>query len=135
MIEITVEEVQQRGHDGAAARRRGWRRVGVLGLGEPTVYRVELERIGLACETLPDEPGGLRDKLDQAITGLMAGRTGPEATNVAMEAVAALRAKGVDGIILGCTEIPLLLGDASQAPGLINPLALLAEAAVRFAIE
>jgi aspartate racemase len=41
----------------------------------------------------------------------------------------------VEGIILGCTEIPLLLGEAADGPDLINPLQLLAEAAVRFAME
>jgi aspartate racemase len=46
-----------------------------------------------------------------------------------------LRALSVDAVVLGCTEIPLLLGDESEAPDLINPAALLADAAVRFAIE
>jgi aspartate/glutamate racemase len=37
--------------------------------------------------------------------------------------------------VLGCTEIPLLLGEAGDAGDLINPLALLAEATVRCAVE
>jgi aspartate/glutamate racemase len=41
----------------------------------------------------------------------------------------------VDGVVLGCTEIPLLLGEAGDAGDLINPLALLAEATVRYAVE
>ena len=40
-----------------------------------------------------------------------------------------------DGVILGCTEIPLLLGLAADAPDLLNPAALLAEAAVRHALD
>jgi aspartate/glutamate racemase len=40
----------------------------------------------------------------------------------------------VEGTILGCTEIPLLLGDAADGPDLINPIQLLAEAAVAKAI-
>lgn len=35
---------------------------------------------------------------------------------------------------LGCTEIPLLLEADGPQPDLVNPLALLAEAAVRLAI-
>ena len=54
---------------------------------------------------------------------------------LAMEAVEIFRARDVDGIILGCTEIPLLLGDAAHATDLINPGQLLAEAAVKFAME
>jgi aspartate racemase len=125
MIDITIEEVQ----------RRGWRTVGVLGLGQPTVYILQLEWLGIAYETLPAEAGGLRDQLDGAIVGLMAGDAGPESTNLAMQAVEAIRARGVDGVILGCTEIPLLLGDAAHDPDFINPAQLLAEAAVRFALE
>lgn len=125
MIDVTLEEVQ----------RRGWRRVGVVGLGDPKVYTTQLEALGTQSEILSDESGGLRDQLDQGIIALMEGRAGAEESKVAEQAVDALRARGVDGIILGCTEIPLLLSDASQADDLINPLQLLAEAAVRFAIE
>jgi aspartate/glutamate racemase len=51
-------------------------------------------------------------------------------------AIAALREKGVDGTILGCTEIPLLIGEAaSAAASLVNPVAVLAEAAVSYACE
>jgi aspartate racemase len=46
----------------------------------------------------------------------------------------ALRARGVDGVILGCTEIPLLLPAELDAPDVVNPTALLAEAAVRYAM-
>jgi aspartate racemase len=64
----------------------------------------------------------------------MEGRAEEDAGAVARQAVAALRATGVDGIILGCTEIPLLLGPEADAPDLINPAQLLAEAAVRRAM-
>jgi aspartate racemase len=125
MIDVTLEEVQ----------RRGWRRVGVPGFGEPKVYTAEMERLGITYETLASDIGGLRDKLDGAIHAVMMGQAGPADGKLALEAVNSLRARGVDGLILGCTEIPLLLGDAAQAPDLINPLELLAEAAVKFAIE
>ena len=49
-------------------------------------------------------------------------------------AVDDLRGRAVDGVILGCTEFPLMLGPAAQAPDLIDPAPLLAEAAVRHAI-
>jgi aspartate/glutamate racemase len=51
-----------------------------------------------------------------------------------MRRVAIFRARGLDGTILGCTEIPLLLGAESDAVDTVNPAGLLAEAAVRFAI-
>ena len=91
--------------------------------------------MGISCETLSGETGGLRDRLDQAIIALMAGRVSPETSALALQAVDELRTRGVDGIIPGCTEIPLLLGGAAQAPDLLNPIQLLAEAAVKFAME
>src|SRR5262245_880121 len=56
MINVTLEEVG----------RRGWRRVGVLGLGEPAIYLEPLGKMGVECEILSGESGGLRDRLDQA---------------------------------------------------------------------
>jgi aspartate racemase len=125
MISVTLDEV----------RKRGWRRVGVVGFGEPAVYIAPLVEMGIACDILSGEEGGLRDKVDQAVIALMEGRIGPEANALALEAVNTLRERGVARIILGCTEIPLLMGDAAQAPDLLNPLELLAEAAVRFAMD
>jgi aspartate/glutamate racemase len=40
----------------------------------------------------------------------------------------------VDGIILGCTEIPLLLRENGDEPDLVNPAQLLAEATVKHAL-
>jgi aspartate/glutamate racemase len=51
------------------------------------------------------------------------------------DAVDPLRARRVDGIILGCTELPLPLGEDAAAPDLVNPTHLLAAAAVRAAME
>jgi len=113
----------------AEVGRRGWTRVGVLGLGKPRVYLEPLERRGVEAIALPPEE---RARLDAAIFGMMEGRADPESRRAARDAVDWLRAHGADGIIPGCTEIPLLLGDAP--PDLIDPLQLLAEAAVRYSI-
>jgi aspartate racemase len=117
MVALSVDEV----------RRRGWARVGLLGLCDPVVYRQPLDQLGLAHETL-SEPE--RAPLDAAIFALMEGRVDAATRAVARTAVATLRARPVNGVILGCTEIPLLLGDEAAAPDLLSPLDLLAEAAV-----
>jgi len=122
MIDVTLD----------AVRARGWKRVGVVGLGLPTVYLDRLAPIGIAAETLAPEQFGL---LDRAILTLMEGRETDTSKRVAHEAIAVLRGRRVDGIILGCTEIPLLMGDAANAPDLLNPAQALAEAAVARAIE
>jgi aspartate racemase len=123
MIDVTLEEV----------RRRKWKRVGVLGFArDPVFYTRPLGQLGIACETLGPES---RASLDKAIGRLMEGRDDAESAAAAREAVAALRARGVDGVILGCTEIPLLLRESADEADLINPAQLLAEATVRAAVK
>lgn len=112
--------------------RRGWRRVGVLGFrSAPAVYTGPLGDRGIACVEID---GTRQARLDAAIRAVMAGRNGEDETDVARSAVTALRAARVDGVVLGCTEIPLLLGEEAEAPDLVSPLSLLAESAVRFAV-
>jgi aspartate racemase len=122
MIDLTLDEVA----------RRGWRRVGVLGFHTaPPVYTDPLRQRGIHCETI-DAP--LQDRLNAAIQAVAEGSEGKAETEAARAAVATLRAARVDGVVLGCTEIPLLLGEEAEAKDLVSPLALLAEAAVRRAI-
>jgi aspartate racemase len=121
MIEATLAEVSH----------RGWQRVGVLAFQTSLVYAQALEQRGLAWEGID---AALQVPLDAAIMAVMEGRDDAQAVEQARRAVMALRERGVDGIILGCTEIPLLLHADLAAPDLLNPTALLAEAAVRYAI-
>ena len=117
MVDATVAEVA----------RRGWRRVGVLGLGEPVVYTTPLAALGVECEALGPP---LRDALDAAVFRVMEGRADAGAAGAARAALAELRGRNVGGVVLGCTEVPLLLGAAADAPDLVNPAALLAEEVV-----
>jgi len=121
MIDATLTEVG----------RRGWQRVGVLAFQTSLVYAQALEQRGLQWEGID---AALQTPLDAAIMAVMEGRDDTRATEQARRAVMALRERQVDGIILGCTEIPLLLHADLDAPDLLNPTALLAEAAVRHAI-
>ncbi len=121
MIEVTVAEVT----------RRGWQRVGLLTFSTPQVYAQALDQHGLPWARIDAE---LQARLDAAIGAVTEGRADAQATEQARRAVRALRAQGVDGIILGCTEIPLLLHADLDDPDLLNPSALLAEATVRHAI-
>ena len=123
MIDVVLDDVV----------RRKCRRVGVLGArGAPRPYVDGLRERGVACELID---AALQQRLDAGIRAVMEGREGKDEREAARDAVGVLRARGVDAVVLGCTEIPLLLGDASEEPDLVNPAALLAEAAVRFAID
>jgi aspartate racemase len=95
MIDVTLDEV----------RRRGWKRVGMMGLDDPFVYTRRLDALGIAYEILEPER---RTPLDGAIFRLMEGRDDDEGRRLAREAVDRLRGRCVEGIILGCTELPVL---------------------------
>lgn len=122
MIDGTLEDL----------KRREAKRVGVLGLGDPQVYTKRLDELGIAHEIAPAE---LRGRLDEKLLGVMEGTITPDGQAIAREAVELLRGKGCEAIILGCTEIPLLMGADAEKDDLINPAALLAEAAVRHAMD
>lgn len=122
MIDVVLDDVV----------RRGCRRVGVLGArGAPPPYVEGLRGRGIACEQID---AALQQRLDSGIQAVMEGCEGKDEREAARDAVGVLRARRVDAVVLGCTEIPLLLGDESEVSDLINPAALLADAAVRFAI-
>jgi aspartate racemase len=122
MIDVTVDEVA----------RRGWRHVGVLGFaGAPAPYVEALGTRGVRHATID---GALQARVDAGIRAVAEGREGPADTEAARAAVAAVRAVPVEGVVLGCTEIPLMLGEEALAKDLLSPAALLAEVAVRAAI-
>src|SRR5439155_13790395 len=122
MIEVAVDEVT----------RRKCRRVGVLGAhGAPPPYVDALHQRDIEYEGID---ATLQLRLDAGIRSVMEGRDGKEETEAARAAVGALRARSVEAAVLGCTEIPLLLRDESDAADLINPVELLAEAAVPVAV-
>jgi aspartate racemase len=122
MIDATLAEV----------RSRGWKKIGVLGMGEPIVYTEPIKAMGLTSEILDPER---RANLNGAILKVMEGRLDDACRRVAHDAVDTLRKRGVDGVILGCTEIPFLVGANADGPDLVNPLELLATAAVTRALE
>jgi aspartate racemase len=121
MIQVTLDEVMC----------RHYKKVGVLGFRDPVFYTKPLAEMHVSCETID---GTLRSRLDTAIMHVMEGRNSTRSTDAAKHAVAELLSRSVDCIILGCTEIPLLLQYTPDEPNLVNPMQLLAEAAVRYAI-
>jgi len=122
IIDATMDEV----------KKRKWKRVGVLGLMTMEIYTRKLTEMGIAFETINDE---LQKKIDKTIFRVMEGRDDENDRALMLEALGQLRSKNVDGIIPGCTEIPLLLDKEMDSDHLVNPAQLLAEAAVKYAIS
>lgn len=122
MIDVTMEEVE----------KRKWKNVGVLGLMTLEIYTRRLSEMDIAFETVEDE---LQKKIDKTVFRVMEGRDDENDRAIILHAINELRNKKVDGIIPGCTEIPLLLGKEMNAVDLINPAQLLAEAAIKRALS
>ena len=121
MADVTVAEIQRRDTD----------RVGLIGLGVPKIYSERLGEIGIDPLIASDEG---RRKLDDAIIRLMEGKEGDQERSDARATLQEVRDQKAEVTILGCTEIPLLLGDNALADDLVSPAALLAEEVVRRAI-
>jgi aspartate racemase len=122
MIDVTIEEII----------KRKWKKVGVAGYRNAMVYTKRLQALGLEFELMNDE---LQHRFDTTVMKVMEGRDSAEDASLAMEIVNDLRTKKVDGIIPGCTELPLLLKNHINDSDLINPARLLAEAAVKYSLQ
>ncbi|MEV3858864.1 aspartate/glutamate racemase family protein [Streptomyces sp. NPDC050095] len=119
-----------------AVRAAGVKRVGLLGTAftmEQDFYRGRLARGGLDVR-VPDDAG--RAIVHRVIYEELCLGVVRDASRAAyQEVIADLVASGAEGIVLGCTEIELLIG-AGDSPVPVFPTARLhAEAAVRAALD
>jgi len=122
---------------GDAARRAGWRTLGLLG----TAFTMEqdflrerlLERHGVAVLT-PDAPQRAdihRIIYDELCNGVISDAS----RQVYRTVIADLAARGAQAVILGCTEITLLIKAADVDIPVLDTTALHAGAAVDFALQ
>jgi aspartate racemase len=120
----------------AEARRRGHLRLGILGtrsLMEGPVYPRALERVGIACE-IPDAEARLR--MNEIIfRELVYGVLTEPSRSFFDEVIAALRDRGCDAAVLGCTEIPLIVDPARSPLPTLDSTRLLARAALEEALR
>ena len=119
------------------ARRRGFRRVGVLGtrftmgVGAP-IYRPALEAAGI--ETVVPE-GADFDDVDRIIfEELVDGVFTDESRDAYNRVIARLADRGCDAVALACTEIPLLVRPEESPLPTLDSTRLLARAALREAL-
>lgn len=113
----------------------GLKRVGLLGTKftmELPFYRDKLRSHGI--ETLiPLEPA-TRDFIQQTLKEELGRGIVTPATKAAyLDVVAELVARGAEGIVLGCTEIPLLLSQQDVAVRVFDTTRIHVDAAVKFA--
>ncbi|MBS0373967.1 MAG: amino acid racemase [Proteobacteria bacterium] len=118
-----------------AARARGLRRLGLLGtrwLVESDVYPDALRQRGLGWQR-PDATGA--DEVNRIIMEeLVRGQCREESTARLREEITTLADGGCDGVVLGCTELPLVLDDANSPLPTLDSTRLLARAALTRAL-
>jgi aspartate racemase len=115
---------------------RAWRRVGLLGTKwtmTGPVYANALAKLGMAC-LVPDEP--MRERLDAAIFAeLCQGVFNAQTTDLFLQAIKELKSAGAECVILGCTEIPLIVTPENSPLPILDSTRLLARYAVGEALN
>lgn len=114
------------------AQRQGFQRLGVLGtysLTSTRVYPEKLGQLGIACEFL-DEEG--RREVDRVIMDeLVYSQFPPNSLLYFQDAIDEFKQRGCDAVVLGCTEIPLLVQPGDSALPTLDSTRLLARAALQ----
>jgi len=120
----------------AEAIERGFRCLGLIG----TRWLVD-------SEVYPDKltPGGLRyvrpnaaerEEINRIIMDeLVCGIFKPEAIAYHQRVIGGMKEAGCDAVVLGCTEIPLIMNDGNSPLPTLDSTRLLARAALRRAVE
>ena len=116
--------------------KQGWKNVGLLGTRwtmTGPVYQAALEKGGFE-RLIPDEE--TREQLNAAIFDeLCMGIFNPGTTDLFVGAIENLKSKGAECVILGCTEIPLIITPANSPLPTFDSTRLLAKYAIREAIN
>lgn len=120
----------------AEAQARGFRRLGLLGtrwLVQSEVYPAALAACGIEW-LRPDEQE--RDALSALIMDeLVKGQFHAATVRRFQQQIERFKRAGCDAVVLGCTEIPLIIGDHNAALPTLDSTRLLAKAALRAALQ
>ncbi len=118
------------------AHRLGYVRLGILGtkyLMEGPVYPEALAEFSIES-IIPDEAD--RERINEIIFKELVNGIFPEASRLYFNEVSdKLKARGCDGVVLGCTEIPLIVRPDDTPLPTLDSTRLLARAALRRALE
>ena len=120
----------------AEAAERGFRRLGLTGtrwLVESEVYPEKLAARGLEYVR---PSAAEREEINRIIMDeLVYGVFKPEAVAYFQRVIGRMKDEGCDAVVLGCTEIPLIMNDANSPLPTLDSTRLLARAALRRAVE
>ena len=113
------------------AAERGFRRLGLTGtrwLVDSDIYLEALRTRGLECvrPTAAERDEINRIIMDELVNGLVT----PGALQFFQGVIARMKEEGCDAVILGCTEIPLIVDDSNSPLPTLDSTRLLARAAL-----
>jgi aspartate racemase len=120
----------------AEAASRGFRRIGLTGtrwLVESSVYPDKLTARGLEYlrPTVEEREDVNRIIFDELVYGVFK----PEAVQRFQQVMGRMKSEGCDAVVLGCTEIPLIMNDANSPLPTLDSTRLLARAALWRAVN
>jgi len=121
---------------GSAVTERGLHKVGLLGtrfVMEEQFYRDRLQkRFGIAVLVPGEEEQAIVHRI--IYDELCEGKTGVASRRACLKIIEGLTGRGAEGIVLGCTELPLLIRPGDTHVPLFDTTRLHAEAAVKLAL-
>jgi len=120
----------------AHAVERGFRRIGLTGtqwLVQSEVYPGKLAARGLEFlrPSQAEREGISRIIMDELVYGVRK----PESIAYFQQVIARMKEEGCDAVVLGCTEIPLIMNDANSPLPTLDSTRLLARAALKRAVS
>jgi aspartate racemase len=126
IADVVCREIEAAGHRTAGLLGTRWTMTG-------PVYAAALERRGLGRLVPPEAQ---REQINRAIFDELCLGVFPAATTAMfVSAIQDLRAAGADCVILGCTEIPLIIDEDNSPLPVLDSTRLLAQYAVREAVS
>jgi aspartate racemase len=115
---------------------RGYRLLGITGtrwLVDSSVYPDSLSARGLQYLRPGDDE---RDEISRIIMDeLVHGIFRPEATDYLRGVIGGMKERGCDAVVLGCTELPLIMNDSISPLPVLDSTRLLARAALNRAVR
>ena len=120
---------------GKEAKRRGFRKLGITGtkfLVSGPVYPEKLEQLGIGYV----RPASVQQERINSIIfdELVLGRQTAESLAYVQQVIQDLKGQGCDAVVLGCTELPLLVNENESPLPTLDSTRTLARAALRYAI-
>jgi len=116
-------------------RASGIQKVGLLGVKQTMAGRFYQERLALHGIDVITPSAADQETIHDIIYGeLVQNRISDASRRVFADIIASLAQQGAEGCILGCTEIPLLIGPADVEIPVFNTTRIHCDAAVKFAL-